>query len=1065
MNTTPLFRGRMQEYFLLPQRSTPNLIVKKIMQLSIILLVFLTSSVLASAAPPISGSVTDAQGGPLSGVSINLKGTTIGATTNQDGTFTLNIPEKGTLVFTYIGYETQEIDVRNQTVINVRLSQNVKSLNDVVVVGYGTQKRLAVTGAVSSVKGSQLAEVPVPNISNSIAGRVAGVSMRPNGGQPGAGVDIRIRGIGTTGNAQPLIVVDGIIRSNINQIDPSTVEAVTVLKDAAAVAPYGLGGANGVILITTKKGKNGEPTLTFNSYYGTQTPTYYPKLLSAQDYMRLKNEAYQNENPTGVNLPFAKDLVENYTSLNAKDPDKYPISNTKDLVNMYAPMQNYNLQLSGGAGKIKYFAGVGYLSQKGMFDPIKYTRYNYNVNLEAQATATTTVTISLIGSVENSKSIDAAISATNLFRSNFKYIPIQNLYYSNGLWGEFAGNSPVGVLKAGYARNVTNTLLTTLGIEQKLPFIKGLSVKGTFSYDPTQRTGKNWHTPYYYYSQNTNTTPYTYRREISTAEGGAAAFTWLSQDYTKSQNFTYQGLINYHNTFGKHDFTGLIVAEARNNTFENFSARRNNFAVNIDELTLGSSNKNDFDNSGTSSTGSQIGYVYRVGYNYDGKYLLEASGRYDGHYFFAPGKRWGYFPAVSAGWVLSNEDFFNKSLPFVDNFKLRASWGKSGNLTGTAFQYLPGYNLYGNAYAFGLGNMVQGSFNPREANRNITWEVATKTDIGFESSLWKGLLSVEADYFHEKRTGMLLPPAVSVPVEYGLPLADENAGIMQSSGFEFSIGSSKRFENGLKLGLNANYSYAKNKMIQVFETAATRNNPNRSRTGRPFGTQFGYHALGLFGTADDKNGDGVINATDGYNITQFGVLRPGDIRYDDIGGPGGKPDGKINADDETVVGNPTFPLVTYGFSPNATWKGFDLSLFFQGSAISSLDIRQFQTIPFNNNNSNTSYEYFNNHWTPTTQNARYPRANQAPYANNTQASDFWYINTGFVRLKTANLGYTLPRTASQLLKIQSMRFYVAGQNLWTISKLNFMDPEVGYTDRETAYPNQKVYTVGLDITF
>ena len=273
---------------------------KKIMQICMAFVFFLTSSVLASAAT-IGGSVTDAQGAALSGVSVNVKGTTVGTITDENGAFSLNIPNnKGTLVFTYVGYETQEIAVTNQKSINIRLTTNVRSLNDVVVVGYGTQKRIAVTGAVSTVKGSQLAETPVPNISNSIAGKVAGVSMRPNGGQPGAGVDIHIRGIGTTGNNQPLVVVDGIIRSNINQIDPTTIDAVTVLKDAAAVAPYGLGGANGVILITTKRGRNGDPTLTLNSYYGTQTPTYYPSLLSAQDYMRLKNEAYLNENPTGV---------------------------------------------------------------------------------------------------------------------------------------------------------------------------------------------------------------------------------------------------------------------------------------------------------------------------------------------------------------------------------------------------------------------------------------------------------------------------------------------------------------------------------------------------------------------------------------------------------------------------------------------------------------------------------------------------------------------------------------------------------------------------------------------
>lgn len=1020
----------------------------------------------APADISISGIVKAESGDGLPGVSIILKGTQRGTTTDINGKYQLDVPDgNAVLIFSFVGFVSQEVAVANRSAVDILLKADTKALDEVIVVGYGTQKKSTLTGSVASVKGSEISETPVPNISNSMAGKVAGVSMRPNGGQPGAdSPEIHIRGIGTTGNNKPLIVVDGIIRDNINQIDPTAIETISILKDAAAVAPYGLGGANGVVLITTKRGKTGAPSLSFSSYYGTQTPTYYPKLLSAQDYMRLKNEAYSNENPTGTQLPFAKDLIDNYASLNAKDPDLYPISNTKKLVNMHAPMQNYNLQLSGGTEKIKYYAGLGFLQQKGMFDPVKYTRYNYNLNLEAQATKTTTVTLALIGSIENTKSVDDAVNATNLFRNGFKYVPIKSLFYSNGLWGEFAGNSPVGVLNAGYRKNTNNTLLTTLAIEQKLP-VKGLSIKGTFSYDPNQRTEKGWHTPFYYYTQNTNVTPYTYKREISTSEGGAPAFTYLRQEYRKTQTFSYQAYLNYHNSFGKHDFTGLLVAEARNNTYEIFSARRNNFAINTDELDMGSSNKNDFDNSGTSSTGSQIGYVYRVGYAYAGKYLFEASGRYDGHYYFAPGKRYGYFPAFSVGWVMSEEDFIKRNLSMVDNLKIRGSWGKSGNLAGTAFQYLTGYNLYGNAYALGAGSMVQGSYLPNEANKNITWEIATKTDIGFEATLWRGLLNIEADYFHEKRTGMLLPPAVSVPIEYGLGLADENAGIMTNTGFEFSLGTQYKFSNGLKLGINGNMSYAKNKMVQIFETAATHNNPNRSRTDRPFGTPFGYKALGIFGTADDKNDDGVIDSKDGYNVAQFGVLHPGDIRYADLSGPDGKPDGKIDANDETVIGKPVSPFLSYGITPTASWKGFDATLFFQGSALASLDIRQFQTIPFNNNNSNSSYEYYDNRWTPDNQGARYPRATQAPYANNTQASDFWWSSTAHVRLKTAIIGYTLPKSVIQALKIQSVRIYASGQNLFTLSKLNFMDPEVGYTDRETAYPNQKVYVFGLNVTF
>lgn len=453
----------------------------------------------ALADVSISGTVKAESGDGLPGVSIILKGTQRGTTTDINGKYQLELPDaNAVLIFSFVGFISQEVIVGDRTTVDISLISDTKALDEVIVVGYGTQKKSTLTGSVASIKGGEIAETPVPNISNSMAGRVAGVSMRPNGGQPGAdSPEIHIRGIGTTGNNKPLIVVDGIIRDNINQIDPTAIETISVLKDAAAVAPYGLGGANGVVLITTKRGKTGAPSLTFSSYYGTQTPTYYPKLLSAQDYMRLKNEAYSNENPTGTQVPFATDLIENYISLNAKDPDLYPISDSKKLVNMNAPMQNYNLQLSGGAEKIKYYAGLGFLQQKGMFDPIRYTRYNYNLNLEAQATKTTTVTLALIGSIENTKSVDDAVNATNLFRNGFKYIPIRSLYYSNGLWGEFAGNSPVGILNAGYRRNTNNTLLTTLAIEQKLP-VKGLSIKGTFSYDPNQRTEKGWHTPFYY---------------------------------------------------------------------------------------------------------------------------------------------------------------------------------------------------------------------------------------------------------------------------------------------------------------------------------------------------------------------------------------------------------------------------------------------------------------------------------------------------------------------------------------------------------------------------------------
>lgn len=1060
--------------------------MKTLLKVFLLILIFITGASGIYAQRTVTGKVIDTEKQPVVGANVVVKEANIGAITDVDGKFTINVPSSASiLAISFIGYVTKEVEVGNIAVIDVTLENEATSLDEVVVVGYGTQKKTTVTGSVSTLNGSEVAATPVPNISQSIAGKMAGVSMRPNGGQPGYdSPDIHIRGIATTGNNSPLVVVDGIIRSNINQIDPNIIESVSVLKDAAAVAPYGLGGANGVILITTKKGTSGAPTLTFNSYYGMQSPTYnyYPNLLNAREYMSLKNEAYLNdylgEVPGGGQLPFEQSLIDDYDNLHAGDPDKYPESNPSEYVNMRVPVQNYNLQISGGTDNIKYYTGLGFFKQNGLFAPMNYNRYNYNMNLESQVTKTTKVSLSLMGSIEKTNNVDPAESASGLFRSGYKFIPIKSIYYSNGFWGEFAGRSPVAVLNSGgYVHNNNNTLLTNIAVEQQLPFIKGLSVKGLFSYDPNQRTIKNWHRPFYFYSQNLNTTPYSYAKEISANEGGSPGYTWLSQVYSKNQIFTFQGFVNYHNTFGKHDITGLFVAESRNNIYEWFNASRDNFAINIDELGMGSSAKADFNNDGSSATGSQIGYVYRFGYSFNNKYLFEASGRYDGHYSFAPGKRWAYFPAFSAGWRISEEDFM-KGIPYINNLKLRGSWGKSGNLPYIEdpnnsrkkiladYQWLNGYNLVGNEYAFGTGNMVQGSYIPREANPNITWEIATKTDIGFDATLWTGLLTIEADYFHEKRTGMLLPPAVSVPVEYGLELSQENQGIMESQGFEFIVGSNHKYQSGLEIGINGNFSYATNKMVQIFETAITHNNPNRSRTGRAYGIPFGYHALGLFKTTDDKNGDGIINSDDGYDITQFGELHPGDIKYADLSGPDGVPDGKIDSNDETVIGHPVYPLISYGFTPTASWKGFDASLFFQGSALVSLNVNQtFQTLPFANNSSNTTHEYLDNRWTPTSQNAKYPRASQAPYANNIQGSDYWMVNTGFLRLKTAIFGYTIPSSITKGMHIQNIRVYFSGQNLLTLSKLKYLDPEVGYDDRETAYPNQKVTTFGLNVTF
>jgi TonB-linked SusC/RagA family outer membrane protein len=1018
----------------------------------------------------IKGRVIDRSNGQtLPGVSILVKGTTVGAVTDVNGDFSISAANNAVLIFNFVGYETLEIPVDGQKTLSVKLQPSTRNLNEVVVVGYGTQKKTSTTAAVSTINTTVLAQKPVVNLTNSLIGRASGLIITQSSGEPGFdGSNIQIRGTGSIGRTAALLIVDGVPR-DFSRLDPNTVATFTVLKDAAAVAPYGVAGANGVILVTTKAGKAGKATLTYNGYVGFQNPTRIPTYANSYEYALMRNEANANDaHDQGITyVPFATDAaLQKYKD--HSDPDAYGDAQPlKEIIKSNQLITSHNLTLSGGSDDIKYFASVGYTHQDGMWSTTFLNKYNGSINLTANATKTTTVNFSANSYVE-----DAHFPGTgsgSILDQAERQAPYQPVYYTNGLWGGYIGQSLIGeIYHSGYDLNENTSLLTQLSIDQKLP-VKGLSLKGVISYDngPDPIFGSNnsfqrsYRTPIPFYNINTSTTPYTYSQGTQGSQ-----YPSFSETYNQTKALTFQGLLNYFGSFGKSDITGLLVIEDRKVNFQTFTAKRINYNLDIDELDFGGPAASDATNGGSSKGQKQIGYVYRVGYAYDKKYLFEATGRYDGSYLFAPGHQYGFFPAFSAGWRLSEEGFIKNNFKWIDNLKLRGSWGQSGAYPASGgtiqtYQFLSPYSIYGNSAVLNNGT-TQGVYESLQGNPSITWEKSNKSDVGLEASFWNGLLGFEADYFYEKRSNMLVVPASTVPPEYGVALGQVNGGIMQNHGIDVTITSSKAFSKDLRLDIKGTFTFARNKLLNIFEQGGTYNNPNTRLTGRPNGTSFGLIALGYYSPGDFLADGKTLKA--GLPVPTFGNVHPGDIKYEDISSAnGGKPDGKIDNNDRTAIGHPSTPEIIYGLEPRVTYKNFDADVLIQGSGNSSMQLNNYFVWPFQASGSATELAY-KDHWTPTNTDALYPRLYGTPTSNNTQQSTWWQRNTAYVRLRSFEVGYTF---SNKLIgnTIRSLRLYVAGNNLftWTPSVKETIDPENSGSNEN--YFQQRVVSVGLNATF
>lgn len=1004
----------------------------------------------------ITGTVTNETGATFPGVAVKIKGTDKAVQTDANGKYSISIAATtDVLVFSYVGYTNQEQTVGNRTSINIQLVEASKQLDQVVVIGYGTQRAATVTGSISQVKGADLVKSPQPNLSNSLAGRFSGVIVNNRSGEPGYdGSNITIRGLATTGSNNVLIVVDGIPGQigGLERLDPNDIESVSVLKDASA-AIYGNRAANGVILVTTKKGKIGKPTINYSFNQGFSSPTRLPKMADAATYAQIMNEISYDSNPAGgLNQSYSADQIEKFR--NGSDPLLYPNTDwIGETLKKTALQSQHSLSVNGGSEDVKYYVSLGTIAQDGIYKngATKYNQYNFRSNVDANINKYIKLGLAVSGRQENR--LFPQVGAGDIFRSIYRSKPIAAAYYPNGLptTGIENNNPAVQVTDiGGVNKNPTQVLNGILRATFIIPGVQGLSVDGFFSADKSNTFSKNFSKPYILYRYDAGTNTYN-----NVIVGGNNQKATLFESHKNESLLTSNIKLNYARKFNLHDINAFVGYEQSENHLEYFDAQRFNFlSTSLPELSQGGTAATDFLNSGYSSNYNRRSIISRLAYSYDDKYLFEGQLRVDGSSIFPQGKQYGTFPSASAGWVVSKEKWFSENVKFIDNLKIRASYGSLGNDNVNGFQYFDNYVLVGNGFvaqAPGGSAVIQPGVNlVKLANPNITWEVAKKLDIGFNATIFKDF-TIEAIYFQQKRSDILTTRNASLPGSSGIvnqyqadPLVpSENIGKVNSNGFEATVGYSHAGEN-FRWNASANMTYAKSKIIFIDEASGTL--AYQRQTGEPLNTYLLYNSIGIFRTQQEL---------DAYPHVSGAKI--GDLKYLDYNG-----DGKITADDQTRTQYGNVPQITYGFNFGASYKNFDLSFVIAGQA----QVSQY-VVPEAGSVGNFYSSWADNRFSLSNPNGTFPRVtDRASNAisgggfNNT----FWLNNASFLRLKNVELAYNLKAAFLQKINVSGLRFYASAFNLFTLSKVKDYDPE-GTSGSGQFYPQQRIINLGANIKF
>jgi len=1001
----------------------------------------------------ITGNVIGDHGLPLVGVTVRIKQTSKTTTTDIDGNYSIEASENDILIFSYIGFKTQEVVFSNQKNIDVILESDLSELlEEVILVGYGQKTRNVVLGAVSTVKGSELVKSPQPNVSNSLAGRLSGVIALNRAGEPGYdGSVLRIRGLSTTGNNDPLIVIDGIANrlGGLERLNPNDIENVTVLKDATA-AIYGSQAANGVILITTKRGKSGKPEFNLTYNQGFNKPTNMPAMADSPTYAAIINEINYYRNPAGgLNQIYSEADIQKFRD--GTDPDNFPNTNwKKETIKNVALQNSENISASGGNDDITYFTSLGRVSQDAIFKNgiTKFEQISLRSNLDIQATNNLKIGVDL--NLRKEKRLFPNWSAGDIFRAIYRTFPTIPARYSNGLpsSGIESGLNPILLPTAirGTNNQPSTVINTTLDFEYKIPFLEGLSLRGFYSEDRNFFSIKRFDVPYIAYKINNSTDPVSFDEVKAGPSSGGPE---LDQSQDKRSLKTANIRLKYENTFGNNNVSGFVSYEQQEDDFDQFEAFRTGFlSAEIPEFNLGGGAASESKNSGFSTRFTRQNYFGRISYDYSQKYLAEVQARYDGSSRFAAGSRYGFFPSFSVGWIMSEENWFK--VKAIDNLKLKATYGLLGNDRIDPFQYLNTYRLRSTDFIDNTQNPLPIFIIDQLANPNITWETARKLDLGFEIKLFNDL-NVEFDYFSETRQDLLTNRSGSLPFLSGIVnefgessiIPQENIGEVKNDGFEVVVNYKKSFGD-LDLYANANFTYNKNKVVFLDDPEGI---PSyQSKKGKPLGADLLYDAIGIFRTQEDLD-----------NNPKLAGQQLGDLMYRDVDG-----NGIINADDRIRQDLTNIPQIIYGFSFGGTYKQFDISILFQGQA------RSVQYATSESGEIGNFYStWADNRWSPNNPNGTYPRVDVRTSSSINEGlfrNDFWVQNTSFLRLKNVEFGYTIPENVLTKVGIKSARLYVNGFNLATFTKAKDVDPE-GDNVFGHFYPQQKIYNLGINVNF